>query len=427
MTNGYSRIFFGAVLAIALVLATNAFSSEKILHTFGNPNDGINPDALVADAAGNLYGTTFYGGNVGSNCSTSGCGVIYKLTPTANGPWKETIIYRFTGGADGSNMGGLAIDAAGNLYGTTESGGRPAKGTQACVAYGCGTLFRLSPNASGGWRFNVLHAFSGVNDGNYPTSSPTIDTAGNVFVSASPGIINDGVIFEMVAGARGRTIHSFSGTFDGAEPGGVTVDAAGNLYGVTFAGGANGLGTVFKLTPGSGGQWTESLLYFFSTGDGGYSPANNLAFDSSGNLYGTTSTGGAYQGGVVYQLTPGSGGQWTETVLHAFAGGSDGASPAGITLDAAGNLFGTARTGGDATCDCGAVYELTPSSAGWTETTLYAFTGQADGGYVEGNPLLDPAGNLYGTTAGGGKVTNLYPVACGVVYELPGVGSAALK
>jgi uncharacterized repeat protein (TIGR03803 family) len=161
----------------------------------------------------------------------------------------------------------------------------------------------------------------------------------------------------------------------------------------------------------------------FATGDGGYSPSGNLVFDSSGNLYGATFAGGASQSGGVFELTPGS--PWTETVLHASAGGTDGDSPAwGVAFDAAGNLFGTTTGSGDPTCGCGTVFELMPSLGGWNETTLYAFTGQADGKYPSSATLLDSAGNLYGTTSFGGTVNSLCQSGCGVVYEFPGVGAA---
>jgi len=428
MKNRFWQPFPTAALVVTLALASTAFASEKVLHSFTAGTGGNTPTTgLVSDAAGNLYGMTAGGGNVASNCPT-GCGVVYKLTPSATGTWKEAILHRFNGGTEGWSPDGLALDAKGNIYGVNQLGGKPARGTKNCVTYGCGTLFRLSPNTSGGWTFTLLHAFTGVSDGINPTGV-TVDAAGNVFAPARSGGTNGGMIFEMVGGTQGRTIYTFIGTANGNGPDGpVLIDAAGNLYGTTFDGGAGGLGVVYELTPSSSGKWTETILYSFTGGNDGSGPSGNLAFDSTGNLFGAADFNGAFNSGIVFELTPSSGGQWTKTTIYAFNGGADGETPrSGVVRDAAGNLFGTNAGGGNSTCYCGTVFELSPSSGGWSESTLYTFTGQADGGFPTLGPvLLDSSGNLYGATNSGGTVNSscVLSPGCGVAYELPGVAAA---
>jgi uncharacterized repeat protein (TIGR03803 family) len=424
--NRFWQTFPAAALAITFALVTTAFASEKILYAFAGGTGGGNPTTgLVSDTAGNLYGMTSVGGNVESVCSL-GCGVIFKLTPTNSGPWRETVLYSFTGGADGWSPAGLAIDAAGNLYGVNQLGGKPTVGTKICMTFGCGTLFRLSHNINGGWTFHLLHAFTGESDGINP-GSVTLDASGNVFVTAFPGVqTSSGTIFEMVGGTQGTVIYNFIGTANGDEPDGPGVfDAAGNLYGTGAGGGANDLGVVYELTPSSSGQWTESVLHSFTGGNDGDLPQGNLAFDSSGNLFGSAGQNGAGKNGVIFELSPNSGGQWTETTIYAFTGGSDGDTPMGVVRDADGNLFGTTGGSGDATCRCGTVFELTPSTGGWSEITLHDFTGQHDGKYPTSSAvLLDANGNLYGATIDGGIGSCTFALGCGVVYELPGVGAA---
>src|SRR5664280_3872238 len=282
--------------------------TEKVLHNFNeNGTDGALPRApLIFDAAGNLYGTTEYGGTY----YDSDLGTVFELTPAAGGGWTEKVLHNFGIGRDGTDpLAGLIFDAAGNLYGTTEYGGTYYDSD-------LGTVFELTPAAGGGWTEKVLHNFVIGRDGTDPLA---------------------GLIF----------------------------DAAGNLYGTTEYAGNYGAGTVFELTPTAGGGWTEKVLHNFNGTDGEF-PYSSLIFDGAGNLYGTTSAGGTYSSclsgyycGTVFELTPAAGGGWTETVLHSFGNGTDGYSPsAGLIFDAAGNLYGTTPHGG--TYEGGTVFEVTP-------------------------------------------------------------------
>jgi uncharacterized repeat protein (TIGR03803 family) len=424
MKTNLSRLFLmaAAIITLCVAMTTTASASEKVLHTFVSGKDGASQQyGVISDSAGNLYGSSSLGGATNN-------GVIFRLTPTGTGSWQETMIYHFTGGKDGANPGPLAIDAAGNLYGVAQGAGRPTHGTPVCIASGCGTIFRLSPGGPSGWTFNVLHAFTGVNDGSIPQSI-TLDSKGDIFVTTLAALHAGGAVFEMspsASGLNGKTIHVFpaNSTTDGNEPRGpVIVDAAGNLFGTTEFGGAHFDGTIYELTPGTGGAYTESLIYSFTGGNDGGEPWGALTFDSSGNLVGVATGGGVNRGGVVFMLTPGSG-TWNESVLYSFSGGSDGSTPVARPIfDAAGNLYGIAENGGinGPTCSggCGVVYKLAPSSGGWTKSTLYSFTGANDGGDPSFSGVtLDSSGNLFGTTFYGGKVETGCPNGCGVVFEI---------
>lgn len=269
---------------------------EKILHSF-NGKDGFFPYSnLIFDTSGNLYGTTYYGGR-------NGYGTVFELTPDAGGGWKEKILHSFYGnGKDGFfPYASLIFDNSGNLYGTTSQGG----------SHGGGTAFELIPEPDGGWREKILHSFDfNYEDGFYPTA---------------------GLIF----------------------------DLAGNLYGTTRSGGRSicetGCGTVFELTLTASGSWKERILHTFDRhgGPDGYYPAGNLIFDAAGNLYGTTYSGGAYHiGGTVFELTPEPGGGWKERVLHSFYAREEPGS--GVVFDSAGNLYGTTPGG------YGTVFEIIP-------------------------------------------------------------------
>ncbi|MFZ0953636.1 MAG: choice-of-anchor tandem repeat GloVer-containing protein [Candidatus Sulfotelmatobacter sp.] len=256
------------MLIVTLVLATGAAASEyEVLHIF-TCTWAKNPMGnLTMDAAGNLYGTTEDG--PGKGCGGGGCGTVYKLAPSANGTWKVSTLHVFTG-ADGANpIDGVIFDGAGNLYGTTAGGGAYGYGVGGGI-YGYGVVFKLAPNPDGTWTESVLYNF-GV------------------------------------------------GQADGREPAGeLTFDGVGNLYGMTQYGGQHGAGTVFKLAPDSGGTWTESVLYSFTGNGQEWFPYAGLIFDAAGNLYGTTR---GFSEGVVFKLTPDLDGTWTESVLFAFPAG----------------------------------------------------------------------------------------------------------
>jgi uncharacterized repeat protein (TIGR03803 family) len=335
-------------------------STEKIIYEFAGGADGGNPlSDLTLDAAGNLYGTTIVGGT-GTACGV-GCGTVFELQRTKDG-WKEQVLYSFTWGNDGATPeGGVIFDKGGNLYGTTVGGGG---------SNDSGTIFKLAPNSHGGWTESVLYGFTGGSDGANPM-------------------------------------------------GDLVFDSQGNLYGTAFAGASfrnsclyEGCGTVFELTPHSGGSWTEATLHVFAgePDDGGNPPAG-VVLDSAGNVYGMTKyggtascrPGGSHPGcGTVYRLTLNSGGNWTESVIYKFArGGGFGVNPSGgLIFDNAGHLFGTTGAGGDG---FGAVLELREGSQqGWAQNILYRFYGDPDGMAPVGKVELNTDGVLFGVTSRGG-------------------------
>lgn len=350
------------------------------LHTFrGGTKDGTSPQAgLVFDSAGNLYGTTWEGG-------LYGVGTVFELTPTSTGGWDYSVIYNFGAAyTDGEGpQAQLVVDSAGNLYGSTISGGNTGG---YCNNLSCGVIYELSPSGSGTWTEKVLYSFSG-SDGAWPRAALASDAAGNFYgITTYGGNLSDcggggcGTVFELSPNGSGgwtqTTLYAFTGKSDGNYPwyAGVIFDSAGNLYGTTGAGGHNtqcngGCGVVYKLSPNGSGGWAETVIHGFTGSDGtpaagGGWPVYNLTFDASGNLYGVTYLGGQDDEGVVYKLTP-SAGAWTESVLHFFSGGSASGYPfqSGLTLGPGGNLYGMTIGGsgtGDCNSDCGAVFQVTP-------------------------------------------------------------------
>jgi uncharacterized repeat protein (TIGR03803 family) len=294
--------------------------NETILYAFTGGVDGGSPEgSLIFDSAGNLYGTTYWNGDL-SVCGTSGCGVVFKLSPSSGG-WKETVLHTFTGGADGSHPAtALVFDTAGNLYGTTYYGGK----VNDCGGIGCGVAFKLSPASNGGWKETVLHTFTGGLDGANPWASLVLDSAGNLYGTAyqggkisqctGRGTPGCGTIFQLSHGAQGwktTVLHTFDGAQDGSNPAaGLVFDSAGNLYGTTQQGGntgacaLSGCGTVFELSHVSGSVWHETVLHAFHAHPDGSNPLGGVAFDPAGNLYGTTYLGGANGGGTVFEITP---------------------------------------------------------------------------------------------------------------------------
>jgi uncharacterized repeat protein (TIGR03803 family) len=277
------------------------------------------------------------------------------------------------------------------------------------------------------WMEKVLHNFNNNGtDGYYPRASLISDAAGNLYgTTIYGGTYGWGTVFELTPTTGGgwteQVLHSFGNGTDGGEPrASLIFDAAGNLYGTTYGGGIychsiGGCGTVFELTLTAGGNWTEAVLYNFgSFTDDGYEPSASLIFDAAGNLYGTTQFGGIHGWGTVFELTPTGGGGWSEQVLLNF--GTGGAFPqAGLIFDAAGNLYGTTSEGGT---NIGTVFELTPNvGGGWTETVLHNFGSGTDGSYPYAGLIFDAAGNLYGTTQYGGTY-NSCSGGCGTVFEL---------
>jgi uncharacterized repeat protein (TIGR03803 family) len=414
-----------------LVASSWAAPHEKVLYSFkDNDLDGKHPQAgLVFNASGNLYGTTAFGG-----CSDPyGCGTVFELIPTASGRWEEKVLHRFDEGDGFIPLAGLIFDATGNLYGTTDTGGGGSN---------IGTVFELTPTTGGRWEEKVLHGFDLVTDGYHPVAGLVFDASGNLYGTTYEGPDRSsglGTVFELTPKAGGswteKILHTFTNQGkDGCQPeSGLISDGLGNLYGTTATGGGIysecrfGCGTVFEVSPKAGGSWTEKVLYSFNpTRQDGYQPYATLIFDASGNLYGTTQYGGSGscddgQGvgcGVVFELTPKTGGGWAEKILHNF-NGKDGAYPvAGLIFDASGNLYGTTTSGGGTSSECkfgcGTVFELTPKASGnWTEKVLHSFNPNGKGGaFPEAGLIFDTAGNLYGTTYGGGAY------GYGTVFEI---------
>jgi uncharacterized repeat protein (TIGR03803 family) len=440
-----------------VVFKLDAAGQETVLYTFTGGADGANPQAgVVRDSAGNLYGTAYNGGIYAGVCASAfalgGCGVVYKVDPTGH----ETVLYSFTGGSDGRNpLAGVIGDSAGNLYGTTQFGGIT---TRVCGSGGCGVVYKVdmtghetvlysftgsdgaNPQArlirdSGGNLYGttanggaccgvvfkidtaghetVLHAFADGSDGGFPYASVIGDSAGNLYGTTLLGGTGNGVVFKLDATGHETTLYSFTGGSDGGQPftGGVIGDAAGNLYGTASGnfGSTASLGVVYKLDP----TGHETVLYSFSAGADGSDPSGDLIADAAGNLYGTTPGGGSGNAGVVFKLDPAG----NETVLHSFTGTLDGAGPgSGVIRDPAGNLYGPA-SGGNVICarfnsGCGVVFKLDPAGQ---ETVLYNFTGGSDGFDVEGGLIRDSADNLYGTAYFGGTGN-------GVVFKLDATG-----
>jgi len=383
---------FACVLAVTTIAIPQAQAQAfKVVYNFTGESDGGESLAgLTVDSAGNLYGTTNSGG-------LSNVGVVFKLSPSG----AETVLHTFTDSPDGSNPnGGLLRDKSGNLYGTTKSGG----------SSGNGAVFEIS--ASG--KESVLYSFAGGTDAADPVSSLAMDAAGNLYgTTVEGGSKGNGTVFKLThpqAGAKWKetVLYSFGTGTDGTVPvAGVTLDAAGNIYGTTSEGGASGLGTIFKLAS-SGSTYTETKLHDFADGNDGAVPYAGLIFDKVGNLYGGATEGGTAGGGTIFKLTPASG-SWTFSVLYSLPGWNISGPFRNLMMDGAGNLYGTTHC--DGTYDAGTVYKLSLQNGSWTYTSLYVFTGGADGLYSFSNLVADQ-GKLYGTTNLGGAN------GFGVVFEV---------
>jgi len=338
---------------------SNGGWTETMIYSFSGSTDGAQPEAgLVIDDAGNFYGTTAGGGLFSK-------GTVFELSPSGGG-WTQKVIHSFTGGVDGATpyLGSLTFDRAGNLWGTTNSGGQ----------YNAGTVFKLA-HTKGGWREKVIYAFAGGNDAQWPNESLVFDPKEKTIYGASYqgggsgcGGYGCGTVFQLTHTATGwqeQVLYAFTGGPDGGQPyESVILDSAGNLYGTTFAGGdANGDGVVFELVR-SENSWTEQVLYTFKGKKDGANPYVNVTFGKDGALYGATDQEGAYKNGVLFKLTPKKNGTWKQTVLYAFTGGTDGGLPlSGLTFDDAGDIFGVTVQGGDdnvCSYGCGAIYEYTP-------------------------------------------------------------------
>jgi uncharacterized repeat protein (TIGR03803 family) len=382
--------------ALLLIVARPAQAqTETVLYNFTGGSDGSTPQSrLTFDGAGNLYGTTNSGG--------LGYGTVFELSPNGSGGWNETVLYSFTGGADGANpyFSPVIFDSLGNLYGTTYAGG----------ANGLGVVFELSPVGTS-WTETVLHSFAGYPDCAGPVSGVIMDPAGNLYGTAPYSF----AVFELSPSDGGWT-EIVGDTYAVQSYAGLTMNASGNMYAVGFF--AAPPAAVSELTPnGINGLWYETYLHIFPNfPKDGSNPEGTPALDQAGKVYGTTTAGGAKGFGTVYKLSPGKWKDrypgWTEKILYSFKSGKDGNGPwAGIVFDAAGNIYGTTTGGGKS--GNGTVFELVaPVGAGsYKEKVLWSFNG-TNGENPYGSLILDKAGNLYGTTPLGG------PSGYGVVFEV---------
>lgn len=388
-----------AIVTVSTVLAASAFATTNthILYSFLGGSDGEYLDTdLVIDSAGNLYGTSVQGGAFGA-------GTVFQVTPSG----VHTVLYSFTGGADGGEpYKGVTLDAQGNIYGTAGVGGLYVG---PCSDTGCGVVFKLT-NSGGTWTQTVIHNFTGGKDGWGPGAGVTIDSRGAVYgMTPVGGEFNAGVIYQLTSGISGnwteRIIHSFTGGADGIGgfAGRLLPDGAGGFYGACTAGGANGNGVIFQISPKANGNWRLKTLYAFQgMPDAGF-PYGGLLLDNAGNLYGTTYYAGANDLGAVYKLTNNNG-TWSESVIYSFQSGSDGNSPiSNLVTDAKGNLYGTTSAGGSGACGCGTIFKLTANANGtWTEKVVHSFTGPPDGAFVYNGMVADSVGNFYGATVHGG-------------------------
>ena len=418
------RALIGSLINFAVLFSTTglvpAQATEATIYTFKGGSDGAQPEgALIADAHGALYGTTMLGGSLLHQ------GTLFKLTPppSGEGPWTETVLYRFKGGSDGwSPESNLIFDKQGALYGTTHQGG---------PMYG-GTVFKLTPSDGGQWTESVLYSFSGGADGLLPAGGLIFDGQGALYGTTTlGGSLKFGTVFKLTPPSSGKgpwtdtVLHNFAGS-DGAEPGaGLIFDNQGALYGTTQIGGRSQNGsTVFKLTPPLSGKgpWTITVLHSFTGGTDGSQPDGGLIFDKQGALYGTTRGGGSWGAGTVFKLTPPSSGKgpWTETVLTDFAGASISQPLCTLLLDSKGGLYGTTVVGSSAGTTGGSVFRLSPPASGktgkWTLTVLHGFNpSPSKGGAVPyAGLIIGRDGAFYGTLRGYGSTAS----GQGAVYRL---------
>jgi uncharacterized repeat protein (TIGR03803 family) len=401
---GFGSVWVLLPLLLLCANVAHAAPTYKILHAFGSGQDGGGAwSSVTLDKQGNIYGTTSLGGQYD-------CGIVFELTPGSQGNWTEEQLYSFKCGTDGNGpFGGVTFDTAGNLYGTTTYGGQygdagtvfelapSASGWQETVIYNFGShsndayaphagvtidkagnlygtghsVYEVQPGADG-WTETVIDEFSRPHDGSYPYAGLILDKAGNLYGTTEyGGLGTTGTVYELHPTADGvwqERLFSACGSAPcpaGPGPGDLITDGASSLYGTTYDGGKNRCGenycgTVYRLTREVSGQVKGSVLYNFQYNATGFGPAGGVVRDEAGNLYGTTIDGGSAQCscGVVYELSPGANDQWTYTLLHTFTG-YDGAEPdANLTFDGQGNLYGTTAAGGP--YGGGVVFEITP-------------------------------------------------------------------
>jgi uncharacterized repeat protein (TIGR03803 family) len=392
-----------SILVIVLALITSPSVQAQtftVLHEFNGAGDGAEPTSGVTLDSGVLFGVTSIGGSFNY-------GTLFRLDTAGH----ESVLHSFLGGEGLGPLGGMIKDSAGNLYGTSVDGGTPEGGG---CAHGCGTIFKRDTAGNQ----TVLYAFTGKTDGGAPNAALIRDAAGNLYGTTTNGGVpfcyvsfGCGVIFKLDTANHETVLYQFADGIDGKMPSGLVADSAGNFYGTTYDGGTYGIGAIFKLDQ----TGTLTVLYSFPGGADSSDPAGHLIRDRAGNLYGTTYAAFDTQGyGIVFKLD--SAGSFT--VLYNFTVPVDGEYPNSLVMDGAGNLYGLTLGGGTGSgCyygSCGTVFKLDTSG---NKTILHSFNG-SDGELPNGL-TMDSAGNLYGTTLGGGKGRGCsYYRGCGTVFTL---------
>jgi uncharacterized repeat protein (TIGR03803 family) len=400
-------------------------AQEQVLYAFAGGSDGANPVGVIADASGALYGTTEGGGAV-TRCSNLrkhyGCGTVFKLTPAGSG-YTERVIHAFRGKDGAYPVSALLLEQTGALDGTASLGGIPACGDN----YGCGTVFRLTPTASG-YEESTLHTFrDSSDDGNDPLAPLILDGTGALFGTTYAGGSSEGGTVFQLAPKGAHYVENVLYDFGGRPAAGLLLRRSGALFGTTSVGGQNSqacsgpCGTVFELAR-AGSKWTESTVYEFQgyPSDGAF-PGSALIADAHGALYGTTLGGGDGLGsrcfgissqptgcGTAFKLTR-RGDHYVEAVLYDFQGGNDGENPSGLVADAKGDLYGTTPDGGK--FGHGSVFKLTPEKSHYVKSVIYSFQGGADGDDPSG--LIEVGGVFFGATSSGGGACD-----CGTVFRL---------
>jgi uncharacterized repeat protein (TIGR03803 family) len=395
--------------------------AETVVHSFANSPDGSFPTSgLIADAHRRLYGSTLYGGTYAEN------GTVFMLSPSSFG-YVESVLYRFGGGASGGGPIGSLLLADGALYGVTAEGGLACFGKLEC-----GTVFELTAN-NGVYVERVLYRFEGgTADGWSPQGGLARDAHGALYGATLFGgsktcnSYGCGTVFKLTPSASGYTesvIHYFQGS-DGQAPSGVpVVGARGVLYGTTLDGGPGGEGAVYSLTPGATG-YAETILYSFTAKEDGDGPEGGVMADAKGDLFGTAEQAGLHGKGTVFELAR-NGSHYAFRTLYAFGSRkNDGVSPGSPLTANAGDLYGTTGQGGGSGCDdgtgCGTVFELVPTGPSYQERVLRRFGGR-DGESPTGPLFVAADGAVYGTADAGGRVAacyNSYQEGCGVAFEL---------
>jgi uncharacterized repeat protein (TIGR03803 family) len=419
-TKWQIALFVALLMLAGSILAVG--ETENVVHRFQGGSDGLDPiGGLISDSAGNFYGTTCGDGSGNK-------GTVFQLAPQG-GHWTETVLYAFASTNDGScPFGELIFDQAGNLYGTATSSTRLSA-----------TVFELHPPAAPGspWTESVLHTFEAsaeLYDGLVFDKAGNL--YGSTYSGGEKG---KGQVFQLTPSPGGgwteTVIHSFTGGADGSTPlSGPIIDRSGNLFGLIQQGPSDNYnGAVYELKAPStlGGGWSERVLYSFKGGRDAAGPVGRLVFDQKGNLDGVTLFGGASNRGTAFQLARHKS-DWTEAVLYSFCAQSncaDGGQPeAGLIIDGKGNLYGTTLNGGTGgncgnSSGCGTVFKLTPPTQGgaWTETVLHNFTGSGGDGYLPRAGLIHGKfGALWGTTPAGGKLAQpcTFINGCGTVFKV---------